>query len=140
MALKISNIRLDYFFKVLKQIFEDRAQIYDPEIYREKIMILEKQERPINKQNTADSFSTMMTASEETGQSLEVVANNLCQIYAVKNKNGQDDLIIASVNQMFNEVSQELTVNTHKRLSFINIVYQRAKQSEQMLKQAGKIL
>ena len=59
LAQKLSITRLDYYMKLLKELYGAKASVSDPDAFKDKIKLKERAQRQVvRRQNSKMSFST----------------------------------------------------------------------------------
>ena len=144
-AQKISITRLDYIFRVLRNIYAGKASISDPEAFRDKIRQLERIERSqgIKRTNSGVSVSefSMYSKSQKTGITMETMTDGGTTVhddgegdggsnYDDKatnfTKNIQNDPIIVGLNNLFDEIQEEIESRGQERINYLNRMYKKA--------------
>lgn len=138
MAQTVFITRLDYIFRVLKQMYERKATISDPEAFKDKIRALERRDRHVQRgilmrQNSSQSNFSLYSKSMRTGLTYGSDEK--------EDEDGQDDTadehdeytntthgiandpIMLGLTSIFDEMEEDLKVRGRSRIEQIEKAY-----------------
>ena len=131
LAEQISITRLDYMFRVLKEMYGSKTSISDPDSFKDKVVALERRQRKLLKR--VNSATSAMTSFMSSNTQSRISSMDDSKVGGDSLKDSEDDElnnsnndnimqqnpILSKLNNVFESMTSDIQHNGDTRVNFL---------------------